>query len=111
MVASERYIAKKPRGIGFEGAASLPYSGSIAWDAVVNKAGLSRHNARGKRILVHCGSCPVGCIIIQLVRLWGAHVTVTCPERARFVCETLGSDDVIVFEEGPVDTQLSTREK
>lgn len=63
------------------------------------------------RILVHCGSSPVGCVVTQLARLWGAHVTVTCPARALTVCNALGADDTIVFEEGPVDKQLATRER
>ncbi|KAJ1527130.1 hypothetical protein ONE63_008664 [Megalurothrips usitatus] len=111
VVAKERQVARKPRGIGFEGAAALPYSGSIAWDAMVNQAKLNSHNTRGKRILVHCGSSPVGCVVTQLARLWGAHVTVTCPARALTVCNALGADDTIVFEDGPVDKQLATRER
>lgn len=51
VVAKERQVARKPRGIGFEGAAALPYSGSIAWDAMVNQAKLNSHNTRGKRLV------------------------------------------------------------
>lgn len=111
VVAKERQVARKPRGIGFEGAAALPYSGSIAWDAMVNQAKLNSRNTRGKRILVHCGSSPVGCVVTQLARLWGAHVTVTCPARALTVCNALGAADTIVFEDGPVDKQLASRER
>ncbi|XP_026274240.1 reticulon-4-interacting protein 1 homolog, mitochondrial isoform X1 [Frankliniella occidentalis] len=111
VVARERQVARKPRGIGFEGAAALPFSGSVAWDAMVNQAKLNSHNTRGKRVLVHCGSSPVGCVVTQLARLWGANVTVTCPARALTVCNALGADDTIVFEEGPVDKQLATRKR
>lgn len=48
-VVPQQYVAHKPRTLNFDGAASLPYSGSIAWDAVAVKAGLSAHNASSKR--------------------------------------------------------------
>lgn len=51
VVTKEYNIGRKPRTLGFEGAASLPYSGSLAWDAVVNKAKLNVKNAGGKRYL------------------------------------------------------------
>lgn len=48
-VVKDCFVAHKPRILGFDGAASLPFSGSIAWDAVANKAHLSALNASSKR--------------------------------------------------------------
>nr|CAD7447324.1 unnamed protein product [Timema bartmani] len=49
-----------------------------------------------KGILVHGGSSPVGCILIQLARLWGGSVATTCSSRATPVAQALGAEEVIV---------------
>lgn len=48
IVAPECNVGRKPFIIGFEGAASLPYSGCVAL-ASLRMAGLSEHNCMGKR--------------------------------------------------------------
>lgn len=50
VVASESRVARKPFIIGFEGAASLPYSGCVALNAL-KTAGLDEHNCIGKRYI------------------------------------------------------------
>lgn len=49
VVIKERHVARKPKGIGFEIATSIPYAGTIAWDALVNQAHLNSMNTGGKR--------------------------------------------------------------
>lgn len=49
LVVSESQVAKRPKLVNFDAAASLPYSGCLAWDAVVNKSVIEEGNARGKR--------------------------------------------------------------
>lgn len=49
IVVKEYYVSRKPKTLGFDGAASLPYSGTMAWDAVYNKAKLNVQNAAGKK--------------------------------------------------------------
>ena len=49
MVVRESIVAHKPKNVSFEACASVPYAGSIAWDAMVNRAGLGPANTRGKR--------------------------------------------------------------
>ncbi|XP_063217439.1 reticulon-4-interacting protein 1 homolog, mitochondrial-like isoform X4 [Bacillus rossius redtenbacheri] len=110
VVVKEGLVAKKPGGIGFEVAASLPYAGSIAWNAMVRQAHLDSATTRGKRILVHGGCSPVGCVLIQLARLWGATVTATCALRATPVVQALGADDVVVTGVGNLEKQLASRE-
>lgn len=48
VVAPESRIGRKPFIIGFEGAASLPYSGCVALHAL-ESSGLNEHNCIGKR--------------------------------------------------------------
>jgi NADPH:quinone reductase-like Zn-dependent oxidoreductase len=63
------------------------------------------------RILVNMGCSPVGCILIQLARLWGAHVTAVTSLRGIPVIQALGAHDVVVCdEEVDVQNQLASRE-
>lgn len=48
VVAPESRVSRKPYIIGFEGAASMPYSGCVALDAL-RHAGLDEHTTLGKR--------------------------------------------------------------
>lgn len=50
VVAPESRVGRKPFIIGFEGAASLPYSGCVALDALQH-AGLDEHSSAGKRFV------------------------------------------------------------
>lgn len=50
VVASESRVGRKPFIIGFEGAASLPYSGCVALTAL-KTAGLDENNSAGKRFV------------------------------------------------------------
>jgi NADPH:quinone reductase-like Zn-dependent oxidoreductase len=57
------------------------------------------------------GCSPVGCILIQLARLWGAHVTAVTSLRGIPVIQALGAHDVVVCDEGAdVQGQLTSRE-
>jgi NADPH:quinone reductase-like Zn-dependent oxidoreductase len=56
------------------------------------------------------GCSPVGCILIQLARLWGAHVTTTASLRAIPVAQALGAHDVVCGE-ADVQKQLEMRER
>ena len=43
------WVAKKPRQLSHEAAASLPYSACLVWNALVGQAGFDQHNMAGKR--------------------------------------------------------------
>uniref|UniRef100_A0A6P7FSR6 Reticulon-4-interacting protein 1, mitochondrial-like isoform X1 n=1 Tax=Diabrotica virgifera virgifera TaxID=50390 RepID=A0A6P7FSR6_DIAVI len=96
ILIQENRIGRKPKNVGFEGACSLPYAGSLALSALV-EARLDAMNAEGKRILVEGGCTPVGCVLIQLLSQWKASVTATCYRRALPVVRALGAADIIVI--------------
>lgn len=58
------------------------------------------------RVLVHCGSTGIGSLITQLTHVLGAHVTVTCLNRAASVMTALGADIVFALETADVEKQL-----
>ena len=89
IVAPESRIGRKPVIIGFEGAASLPYSGCVALNAL-QSVNLNELTCVGKRILVQDGCSPVGCVLTQLTKKWGAYVTATCSDRSEPVIKALG---------------------
>lgn len=91
IVAPESRIARKPVMIGFEGASSLPYSGCLALNAL-KEAQLLEENLSGMKILVQDGCSPVGCVLMQLCKKWGAHITATCDVRSVPVVKALGEN-------------------
>ncbi|XP_061511042.1 reticulon-4-interacting protein 1, mitochondrial isoform X3 [Anopheles gambiae] len=97
VVVPETRVSRKPFLIGFEGAASLPYSGSIALN-LLDEHHLTEHTCKGREILVQDACSPVGCVITQLVHKWGAHVTATCHTRSVPVINNLGAADIITFD-------------
>ncbi|KFB47870.1 AGAP011189-PA-like protein [Anopheles sinensis] len=96
VVVPETRVSRKPFLIGFEGAASLPYSGSIALN-LLDTHRLNEHTSKGKRILVQDACSPVGCVLTQLAHKWGAHVAATCHTRSVPVINNLGAADIITF--------------
>lgn len=48
VLVKEARVARKPKNIGYEGAASLPFAGSIALSAL-EAAGLNQENTNSKR--------------------------------------------------------------
>ncbi|XP_058116791.1 reticulon-4-interacting protein 1, mitochondrial-like isoform X2 [Anopheles ziemanni] len=96
VVVPETRVSRKPFLIGFEGAASLPYSGSIALN-LLDTHRLNEHTSKGKRILVQDACSPVGCVITQLAHKWGANVAATCHTRSVPVINNLGAADIITF--------------
>lgn len=89
VVTNESRVGRKPFLIGFEGAASLPYDGCLAIHGL-KQANLNEVSCMGKRVLVQDGCSPVGVILTQLLKKWGAHVTTTCHSRSAPVVLALG---------------------
>uniref|UniRef100_A0A8D8TUU6 Reticulon-4-interacting protein 1 homolog, mitochondrial n=1 Tax=Cacopsylla melanoneura TaxID=428564 RepID=A0A8D8TUU6_9HEMI len=106
VVLKEDLVSKKPKTLSFEESVSLAYSGSLAWDVVFHKANLNTSNAESKKILIHCGSTGVGCILIQLCRLLDTHITVTCLSRAVQVMLGFGASYCIPLETPDLEEQL-----
>ncbi|KAJ8948122.1 hypothetical protein NQ318_008475 [Aromia moschata] len=103
VLIAENRIARKPKNIGFEGASSLPYAGSLALSAL-GEANLDASNSRNKRILVVGGCTPVGCVLIQLLKHWKAIVATTCYKKAVPVVKALGASEIITSSETPLNS-------
>ena len=69
-ISDVNYVVKKPPGISFEEATTIPATFLTAWYGLVNLAGVSR----GKRVLVHAASGGVGLAAVQVCKGFGCEV-------------------------------------
>nr|XP_046269991.1 reticulon-4-interacting protein 1 homolog, mitochondrial [Scatophagus argus]XP_046269992.1 reticulon-4-interacting protein 1 homolog, mitochondrial [Scatophagus argus]XP_046269993.1 reticulon-4-interacting protein 1 homolog, mitochondrial [Scatophagus argus] len=111
VVLSANEVSHKPKSLSHAEAAAIPYVATTTWSALVNTGGLSKDNCAKKRILILGGSGGVGTFAIQMLKAWGAHVTVTCSHNAEKFVRSLGADCVVDYTAGPVEEPLSTLEK
>ncbi|XP_053191636.1 reticulon-4-interacting protein 1 homolog, mitochondrial [Scomber japonicus] len=111
VVLSANEISHKPKSLSHTEAAAIPYVATTAWSALVNTGGLTKDNCAKKRILILGGSGGVGTFAIQMLKAWGAHVTVTCSQNAEDFVKGLGADHVVDYTAGPVEQPLSALEK
>ena len=85
-------IVKKPAGLSFEAAATIPFGPNTAL-AFLEKAKVGA----GTRILIIGASGSVGAYAVQLASYLGAEVTAVCSgANARFVTE-LGATDIVDY--------------
>jgi NADPH:quinone reductase-like Zn-dependent oxidoreductase len=89
----EREVAKKPKNLTHDEAASIPLVGLTAYQCVVEKGRL----APGQTMLVHAGSGGVGAFAIQLGKHLGAHVITTCSAKNADFVRDLGAERVIDY--------------
>jgi NADPH:quinone reductase-like Zn-dependent oxidoreductase len=93
--APDRRFARKPPGMTFEDAATLPHS------AILALQGLRRRNGRmvqpGDRVLIGGASGNVGPFAIQIAKAYGAEVTGVCQTSKMELVRSLGADHVIDY--------------
>ncbi|CAJ1074133.1 reticulon-4-interacting protein 1 homolog%2C mitochondrial isoform X1 [Xyrichtys novacula] len=111
VVLSANEISHKPKSLSHTEAAAIPYVATTAWSALVNTGGLNKDNCAKKRILILGGSGGVGTFAIQMLKAWGAHVTVTCSQNAEQFVRDVGADHVVDYTVGPVEEPLRALEK
>lgn len=107
---SENQVAKMPKNLSFEACATFPYSGCIAWNALKNVI-IKEKFAKGKRILVLEGSTSIGCILIQLIKVWGSYVVTTGKKETSPILKALGADEVIDVDEHDLLKELDLQDK
>ena len=110
-VVREGEIARKPRNLSWEEAASLPLSALTAFEALFEHAGLpwpegspgdgekAEQPRKGKRVLVTGSSGGVGIYLIQLAAIAGLHVVAASSSNARneTFLKSLGATEVTEY--------------
>ena len=92
-VASAEILAKKPAGLTFNEAASVPVVAVTAWQMLFDHAQLKR----GQRALIHGGAGNVGAFAVQLAKNAGLNVIATAAEGDLAHVQEMGADEVIDY--------------
>src|SRR5438105_10004406 len=92
-VANQDHATLKPRSIDFEKAAAVPLAATTAWQALVEKAGLSA----GLTVMIHGGSGGVGSFAVQIAKAHGAKVIATASTANQDLLKQLGVDQPIDY--------------
>ena len=99
----EDSVARKPKALSMEEAASIPLVGLTAWQALIEKANLKP----GQKVLIHAGSGGVGAFAIQLAKHLGAIVATTTSTANIALVKSLGADIVIDYKKDNFETVLN----
>ncbi|MEO0479899.1 MAG: zinc-binding dehydrogenase [Planctomycetota bacterium] len=99
VVVPEANLRRKPGGLSFEEAASMPLVFQTSWSMLVRKARLKP----GETVLVQAGASGVGSAAIQIARQQGARVIATAGgEEKQRLCTDLGAEAVIDYRNDDV---------
>ena len=91
--APESAWAKKPTGMTFEQAATVPQAAILALQGLRG----NRAIGPGDRVLINGASGNVGPFAVQIAKSFGAHVTGVCSTAKMDFVRGLGADDVIDY--------------
>ena len=103
VAAPERTVSRKPAGLSFEEAASVPLAGLTAWQALAEALQVTA----GDRVLVHAASGGVGQMAVQVAAALGAEVVGTASPGNHDLVRSLGATTVLDHGAGPVSEQLA----
>jgi len=93
VVRESRAVTRKPAGVGFEAAATVPIAAITALQAVRDKGGVRA----GQKVLVNGASGGVGTFAVQIAKDLGAEVTGVCSTRNVELVRSLGADHVVDY--------------
>ncbi|MGL5858140.1 MAG: NAD(P)-dependent alcohol dehydrogenase [Angustibacter sp.] len=89
-IAPQSALTRKPAGLTFAEAATIPQAGAIAWQGT-GKA------VAGSRVLINGAGGGSGAFAIQLAKRLGAHVTGVDNAAKQDFMRSVGADDVIDY--------------
>lgn len=87
------HLGRVPKNVALADAAGIPVACSTAYVGLRHR----RKDLRGKRVLLTGGGGGVGQFVIQLGKLFGAHITAVCSESKMELCRELGADRVLDY--------------
>jgi NADPH:quinone reductase-like Zn-dependent oxidoreductase len=96
-------IAPLPSGVDIDHAAAIGVAGQTAYQSVVP------YVKEGSKVFVNGGSGGVGIFTIQIAKILGCHVTVSCSGRNAEFCKSLGADEVVDYTQGSLAQMLSAK--
>jgi NADPH:quinone reductase-like Zn-dependent oxidoreductase len=92
-IAASGGVVRKPAGVSFEDAATLPVAASTALQALRDHGRVQS----GQRVIVNGASGGVGTFAVQIARSLGAEVTAVCSTRNVDLVGAIGAGTVIDY--------------
>jgi len=86
-------VARVPRSISINEAASIPLAAQTAWTVLFEAGGMKA----GQSVLVHAAGGGVGMFAVQLAKNAGAYVVGTCSAANAAFVKSLGADEAIDY--------------
>jgi len=102
-VAPKECVVPLPAGIDPDDAATLTSAGLSAYQSIKGNV------KEGDKIFINGGSGGVGTFAIQIGKILGCHVTVSCSGGNAALCESLGADEVIDYKSVDVIETLTAK--
>ncbi len=90
---AERAFHRKPQGLSFEQAATVPHSGLLAMQGLETRGGVGS----GQKVLINGAGGCVGPFAIQIAKSRGAEVTAVDHEAKLDMIRSLGADHVVDY--------------
>jgi NADPH:quinone reductase-like Zn-dependent oxidoreductase len=100
IVAPAKTLVSIPTGVSPLVAAGAPVAAVTAHGSIIP------YVHPGSRIFINGGSGGVGTYGIQIAKIAGAHVTVSCSTKNVDLCKSLGADEVLDYTKRPLLEQL-----
>ncbi|KEY64662.1 hypothetical protein S7711_02862 [Stachybotrys chartarum IBT 7711] len=104
-VTRREYLAKLSAEADLTLAAGLPTAGLTAYQTIAPHV----KDGQGDRVFINGGSGGVGTFGIQIAKLLGCHVTVTCSTAKIDLCKQLGADDIIDYKKTDIIQALKAK--
>lgn len=102
-VIPENALSAKPVKLTHEEAASIPLAALTAWQAMVERGGLTS----GQRVLIHAAAGGVGVFAVQIAKALGAYVAATAGSGNQEFLRQLGADLTIDYTKERIEDKLS----
>ncbi|PVI02242.1 GroES-like protein [Periconia macrospinosa] len=89
---TEETIASMPEGLQVDDAAGIGVAGLTAYQSI------KPYVKDGDKVFINGGSGGTGVFCIQIAKLLGCHVTVTCSSANADLCKSIGADEIIDYK-------------
>lgn len=93
VTAPEFCLRLKAENINYESAAAVPEASQVAYQALVDGAGLKP----GDKVLIHGSSGGIGTFAVQIAKALGAEVTAICSSGNIDMVKSLGADFIVDY--------------
>lgn len=99
LAINANYLAKMPKNISFDEAASLPLGSLTSFVALTELGGVRK----GTNLLIIGATGGLGVYVVQLANLFGATVTAVAGDNQEEFLKSIGATNVINYKETPLD--------